>query len=192
MQAMMMTNRTVDTMNAAAARWDWIRRINHALLAVSVVFQVFSSEWMTKPWREGPADTTGRLLFTLHEWAGLVAAIAAAAIFWRLLRRKELPRTDAAGRTALCAECRTLLLNLVSLRMPHADSTATLARAVQVLGLLLTGWFVATGAAIWLVGAATETAHTIGGIHELGAPLLYAYLGGHIGMAVLHRLSDRG
>ncbi len=173
------------------ARWNWVRRINHAVLAAAIIFQVFSSEWMTKPWREGPADTTGRLLFTLHEWAGLVAAIAAAVIVWRLLRRKELPRADAAGRAALLSECRALVLDLVSLRMPHADSTATLARAVQVLGLLLTGWFIATGAAIWLVGAASETAHTIGSIHELGAPLLYVYLAGHIGMAVLHRLFDR-
>ncbi len=172
-------------------RWNWVRRINHAVLAAAVIFQVFSSEWMTKPWREGPADTTGRLLFTLHEWAGLAAAIAAAAITWRLRRRKELPRADAAGRAALRSECRALVLELVSLRMPHADSTATLARAVQVLGLLLTGWFIATGAAIWLVGAASETAHTIGSIHELGAPLLYVYLAGHIGMAVLHRLFDR-
>jgi cytochrome b561 len=187
----MNTSAVKDTPATPAAKWDWVRRINHAVLAAAVIFQVLSSEWMTKPWREGPADTTGRLLFTLHEWAGLVAAIAAAAIVWRLLRRKELPHADASGRAALLSECRTLLLNLVSLRMPHADGTATLARAVQVLGLLLTGWFVATGAAIWLVGAASETAHTIGGIHELGAPLLYIYLAGHIGMALLHRLFDR-
>ena len=178
-------------MNEPAVKWNWIRRINHAVLAASVIFQVLSSEWMTKPWREGPADTTGRLLYSLHEWAGLVAAVAATAIVWRLLYRKELPHVDAAGRAALGSECRTLLLNLVSLRMPHAESTTTLARVVQVLGLLLTGWFVTTGAAIWLVGSASETAHTIGGIHELGVPLLYAYLAGHIGMAVLHRLLDR-
>jgi cytochrome b561 len=178
-------------MNAHASRWTLIRRINHAVLALAVIFQVIVSEWMTKPWRDGPPDTTGRLLFTLHEWAGLIAFVAVAFIAWRLFRRHELPQLDAAGRTVLLAQCRSLIGGLLTLHPPGADHTGVLARAVQVLGLLLTLWFCATGGAIWLVGAASETAHRIGSLHELGTPLLYAYLGGHVGMALLHRLVAR-
>jgi cytochrome b561 len=175
-------------MDTHASRWTSIRRINHAVLALTVIFQIIASEWMTRPWRDGAPDSTGRLLFTLHEWAGLIAFIALAFIAWRLFRRGELPRLDAAGRTVLRAQCRSLIGAVLTLNPAAADDTGALARAVQVLGLLLTLWFCATGGAIWLVGASSGTAHRIGDLHELATPLLYAYLGGHAGMALLHRL----
>lgn len=178
-------------MNDIPTDWSWIRRINHAVLALAVIFQVAFSEWMTKPWKSGPADSPGRLLFTLHEWAGLIAAIAAAIIAWRLFRQDKLPRINAAGRAAALAQCHALANGLRALRLLSPEQVSGLARMVQAAGLLLTAWFCTTGAAIWLAGDATQTARQIGGFHELAVPLLYAYLGGHVGMALLHRAFDR-
>lgn len=172
-------------------KWAWMRHANHALLASMVVFQMIGSEWMTKPWRPGPDGTPGRLLFTLHEWAGLVAGVALAFVAWQMYRRGTLLRIDAAMRGRLLAQCRALIVSLRERHLPPTERTASLARFVQMLGLLLTAWFCLTGAAIWWVGASTELAHTIGEFHELGVPLLYIYVGGHVGMALLHRLFDR-
>ena len=168
-----------------------MRRANHALLAAMVVFQMIASEWMTEPWKPGPDGTPGRLLFELHEWAGLVAGVALAFIAWRLFRHGTLLRMDAATRASLLAQCRALIVSLRAGQLPRPDETAALARFVQVLGLLLTAWFCLTGGAIWWVGASTDLAHSIGELHELGIPLLYVYVGGHVGMALLHRIFDR-
>lgn len=178
-------------MNPHETKWTWMRRVNHALLASMVVFQMIGSEWMTKPWRPGPDGTPGRLMFTLHEWAGLLAGVALAFIAWRMYRQGTLRRIDAAMRGRLLAQCRALIISLPALRLPRPEETAALARFVQVLGLLLTAGFCLTGAAIWWVGASTDLAHSIGELHELGVPLLYAYVGGHAGMALLHRMFDR-
>lgn len=167
-------------------RWSLPRRLLHGLIALTVLFQVFSPEWMSKPWRDGSA--TGRLMFELHEWGGLIASLAALAMaagLWH--RRATWPTGDTALGTVL-AQSRLVLSGVPSLRIPQASATQGLARMVQVMGLVLIGWFGATGAAIWWVGAASDTAHRIGELHELAAPLLYLYLGGHIGMALLHRL----
>ena len=168
-----------------------MRRANHALLAFMVLLQMVVSEWMTEPWKNGPIDTPGRLLYAVHEWAGIAAAIALAFIAWRIVRNGELPHTDAAVRSVLLAQWRAFATSLISGRPPRAGETATLAHVVQMLGLLLTAWFCVSGAAIWLVGDASETAHRIGDLHELTVPLLYAYVGGHVGMALLHRFHPR-
>lgn len=178
-------------MNAQETKSTLLRHVNHALLASMVVFQMIGSEWMTKPWRPGPDSTPGRLLFTLHEWAGLIAGVALAFIAWQMFRRGTRLRFDAAMRARLLAQCRALIIGLRAGHLARPGETAALARFVQVLGLLLTAWFCLTGAAIWWVGASTDLAHSIGEFHELGVPLLYFYVGGHVGMALLHRLFDR-
>ncbi|WP_018228059.1 cytochrome b/b6 domain-containing protein [Methyloversatilis universalis] len=173
-----------DTADIDDSRWSLPRRLTHGLLALAVVFQTFSPEWMSKPWREG--DAAGRLMFELHEWGGLIAGLAALAVAAGLWQRRGAGR---AGLNTVLAQFRLVLGGLTAMRVPPAAATQTLARTVQVLGLALIGWFCATGAAIWWVGAASDTAHRIGDLHELAAPLLYLYLGGHIGMALLHRLA---
>ncbi len=168
------------------SHWNLPRRLLHGLLALAVLFQTFSPEWMSKPWREGSA--TGRLIFELHEWAGLIAGIAAVALAIRLWRSRAARPAGDTDLSAVLAQSRLVLDGVSSLRVPRAGTTQGLARMVQLMGLALIGWFCVTGAAIWWVGAASDTAHRIGELHELAAPLLYLYLGGHIGMALLHRL----
>lgn len=175
-----------ETAPPADRRWSLPRRLLHGLLALTVLFQTFSPEWMSKPWRDGSA--TGRLLFELHEWAGLIAGFAALAMAAGLWRRHAARPAGGTGLATVLAQSRLVLSGFPSLRIPQASTTRGLAHTVQVMGLALIGWFCVTGAAIWWVGAASGTAHRIGELHELAAPLLYLYLGGHIGMALLHRL----
>ncbi|WP_018413308.1 cytochrome b/b6 domain-containing protein [Methyloversatilis thermotolerans] len=177
-------NACVESMRATP-----LRRLIHGVLALAVVFQIFSPEWMNEPWRTG--DAVGRLMFALHEWGGLIAGLSGlcvAAGMGRRYLRGETPRTD---RASLLAQFRLLMSGLLRLRVPPAPATRALAHLVQLLGLLLIAWFCLTGAAIWWVGAASATARGIGELHEMAAPLLYLYLGGHGGMALLHRLSAR-
>lgn len=164
--------------------WSLPRHLAHGVLALTVLFQTFSPEWMSKPWREG--DAAGRFMFALHEWGGLIAGLAALAVAGGLWRRRA---AGPSGLSAVLAQSRLVLTGAVALRLPPARATHELARAVQIMGLALIGGFCATGAAIGWVGAASDTAHRIGELHELAAPLLYLYLGGHIGMALLHRLA---
>jgi hypothetical protein len=118
-------------MNPTSLSWNDMRRANHALLAAMVLLQMLSSEWMSKPWKAGAADIPGRLFYTVHEWAGVAAATALAFIAWHIVRRGELPRTDAAARSILLAQWRTRATGLMSGRPPRAVETATLTHVVH-------------------------------------------------------------
>jgi|VirMetMinimDraft_7_1064189.scaffolds.fasta_scaffold14007_3 cytochrome b561 len=171
-----------------------LAKTTHGLVAIAIIHQLLSSEWMAKPWRLTEATDLAKTLLTTHTWSGLLIAGLLVFMLAGLRQRYRLngigaffPWTQSFRRQALTQSLLESITVLRQRHMPSADQTHALAKAVQGLGLLTVAFMATTGIAIWLSGDNIEIAHQIGSIHELGAVPLQLYLGGHVVMALLHR-----
>ena len=164
-------------------------RILHMAIAVIVIWQLLSSQFMSAPRRGQPGD----FIFEIHEKAGLVALIA-LVLFWlhTMLRRKGtslrklFPWFSPVHRAALIADAKRQFGAVKSLRLPPHEDGAPLASAVHGLGLLCMTGLAATGFVWWLdlgdLSGIAKEAHEI-----LGNPA-WAYLVAHAGLGVLHHI----
>lgn len=164
-------------------------RALHLLLLLAVIYQLASSQFMSRPF-PGDAPST---LYALHEYIGM-ASFGLVLIFWlwTLVRRGEIK----IGRLfpwfsprAIAAVIRDAVAQLVSLlqRDPLAESDGALASAVHGLGLLALTGMAATGT-LYFVLSGARTGHLALDLHRTIANLMWIYLFGHAGIAVLHHL----
>jgi cytochrome b561 len=164
-------------------------RVLHAALLLSVLWQLIGSNFVERPRLNQPANG----FYEVHEIVGL-ATLALVAVFWlwSAFRRREtpfaalLPWLSAARLKALGADLGWHWAELRQRRLPGGEAETPLASAVHGLGLLTALAMGATGT--WLYTQAIP-----GGLvleaHKLIANLMWAYVVGHAGLAVLHQLA---
>lgn len=161
-------------------------RLLHVLLAAAIVAQLGLSLGMEAPGRGRPGDS----LFEIHEKVGLAAMAVLVAFWgWSLIRRREtrfsmlFPWFDGgrlrAFRDDLVAHARALRGGTVPL-----TEGKPFASAIHGLGLLIATLMATTGA----LGYFVPQARFLLEVHETAAPLMWAYLIGHAGIAVVHQL----
>lgn len=168
-------------------------RLAHAALATAIVLQLASSQFMQGPRRTTPGDW----LFTAHEYIGLFALLAAFGFWLAVVARRRgtsaallFPWLSGARIGAVWADIKIHVRSLMKFRLPPYEDDAPFASAIHGLGLLLMTFMAVTGTIYFvgeyldaksstLVGLAKET-------HEIMANLVWAYLIGHAGLAVLH------
>jgi cytochrome b561 len=169
-------------------------RLLHAALAAAIVHQLVVSLFMEAPKPGRPAEN---LAFELHETVGLVS-LGLLALFWlwTMFRQREegpgalVPWFSAERRRLVLADVANYRRSLVQLRLPSPTAETPLASAVHGLGLLVATAMAVTGAMVYaLMGADGSLAG--GGkfaleLHEVFANLMWAYLIGHAGIAVVH------
>lgn len=168
-------------------------RLAHMGLALAVLLQIATSLVMTAPKIGQPED----FFFEVHEYSGL-AALGFALAFWivMLVRRGGtdmgalFPWFSTARREAFKNDLRLHGKSVRTLSFPRYREDGPLASATHGLGLMLMSGMASTGA-IWfaadLLGFADTT--VIGlliEVHKLMSNLVWAYLFGHAGMALLH------
>lgn len=161
-------------------------RLLHMLLAAAIVTQLALSLGMQAPGRGGPGDA----LFEIHEKTGL-AALAILVTFWgwSLIRRGEtrlavlFPWFRRERRRAFGADLVAHAQALRSGSIPLAEGKP-LASAAHGLGLLIATVMATTGA----LGYFVRQARPLLEVHETAAPLMWAYLIGHAGIAVVHQI----
>lgn len=159
----------------------------HLLLAVAVVHQLFISLVMVAP----EANRPGNSFFELHEWVGLFT-LGLLVIFWiwTLVRRGEtrfgrlFPWLSGMRRAAVWADVKMHFASIRERRVPLMQESA-LASAVHGLGLLIATAMVSTGA----TGYFLPGAELLLNVHATIAPLMWAYLVGHVGLALLHQVA---
>lgn len=171
----------------------------HSLLAFSVMYQLGSSLIMKGPRHGHEAAGLPGELFELHEWVGL-GALAVVALFWAwaLVRTGEtrlgvlVPWVSGDRLRDLKADLARHIAALRRRTLPPYEPRSPLAGAVHGLGLLLISAMVVTGTVyfIWhgAGGAAGIAAKAAMEVHTTLANVVWAYLIGHAGMALLHRL----
>lgn len=170
-------------------------RLFHAGLGLSVSIQLLTSLVLEAP----EPHHAGNWFFSVHQYAGL-AAFGFVAGFWLIIafrRRKTawgllLPWTSPARLSAVWHDIKAHLTALLRFRLPDYDEQSPLASAVHGLGLLLISAMAATGTAYYFINQGDPDAGGLVGvvmfIHTTLANLVWAYLIGHAGLAVLHHL----
>jgi len=169
-------------------------RVLHAALAAAIVHQLVTSFFMEEP---KPGGQTGNLAFDFHETVGLVS-LGLLALFWlwAMLRRREeglsalFPWFSAERRRRVLADIAAYFGSFVRLRLPPPTAETPLASAIHGLGLLVATAMAVTGAIVYALmgtdGSLAGAGHFVLELHEAFASLMWAYLIGHAGIAVVH------
>lgn len=176
-------------------------RALHALLAMAVIYQLASSLYMEGPRHGREAGGLPGLLFNVHEWVGL-ASLGVVLMFWlwALLRRGEtglgalIPWFSRSRRAALKTDLLRHLQAFGEFKIPDHRAHAPLPDAIHGLGLLLVSAMAATGTFFYVghddTGLVKTLANEAKELHETLANVVWAYLIGHAGMALLHSATD--
>lgn len=171
------------------ARHSIATRLLHGTLLLAVLWQLIGSNFIERPRAAQP----GNVMYEVHEVVGLsTLGLVLAFWLWSLLRRRETPLAalfpwlSAARLKAVGDDLARHWTELRQFRLPGGEAETPLASAVHGLGLLTALTMAATGA--WLY-----TLPVPGGlvleVHKIVANLMWAYVVGHAGLAVLHQLS---
>jgi cytochrome b561 len=166
-------------------------RYLHLFLLLVVLHQLITSYFDVRP---APGQPRG-LIHDVHEYVGLVGLVAVALFWlWTLARnspdtplRRLLPWFSREGLAGLGADLGSLARDLARFRMPslHLDA---LAGAVHGLGLLA-ATAMATSGTIYFFTPRSSALHGAAlATHHLVANLMWAYVIGHVSLAVIHRL----
>jgi cytochrome b561 len=168
-------------------------RLLHAGLAIAIIVQLGSSQFMNP-------DDGGNSAFSVHQYSGL-AAFALVLGFWvaTVLRKRGtalhdlFPWTNATRRAAVWADIMTHIAALKARSLPTHDDHSALASAIHGLGLLLMTAMAASGTLYYFVNAGDPDAGGLVGlamfVHTTLANLVWAYLIGHAGLAVLNHFA---
>lgn len=164
-----------------------LTKLLHGSLLLAVLWQLAASGLVERP----RAGRPGNLFYEIHETVGLVTlALVVAFWLWSVVRRRETPFSalfpwlSATRLRAVAADLKAHWMQLRHGRLPVPAAETPLASAVHGLGLLTALTMGASGA--WLY-----TQNVPGGpvleIHETVSNLMWAYVVGHAGIALIHQ-----
>ncbi|MCB1331948.1 MAG: cytochrome b/b6 domain-containing protein [Maritimibacter sp.] len=182
--------------NFTPAKHGFITRLAHIGLALAIVTQLATSLVMQAP----EHGHTSNFAFVVHETSGL-AALGFALLFWVAMVARSsgtslgalFPWGSHKRRAALWADSRAHIDALKQLRLPDFSATSPVASAVHGLGLLLMSAMALSGTVYYVFSTGgAEAGGAVGAamaVHLLLANLVWAYLLGHAGLALLHHLS---
>jgi len=179
--------------------YDRPTRLLHAGLALTVPLQLLSESFMRLPKPGRIRSGSEVFFFEMHEWIGLAAcAIVVLHVLWSAFGTARggfarlFPYLSAEGRRGILEEIKAIPGWLTgSLHETAEDSP--LAGSVHGLGLLLVLGMACSGTVIFFgmnetTGHMSPLVHAIAEIHGDGGNLVWAYLIGHVGMVVLHKI----
>lgn len=176
-------------------RYDRFTRLLHLCIAFGVTAQMFLTLVMVDPKPERPAN----VFYDIHEILG--AALFGVLVVhwaWSMVRQGVapighlFPWFSGQRLRVLKADLANHAIHLARMRLPETENPSPAAGAVQGVGLLAATLMGATGVVI-LVYAEPEQRmigwlHDVKEIHEAVGPVMWAYLGLHTGMAIVHHL----
>jgi cytochrome b561 len=163
-------------------------RVLHLLLLLAVLHQLISSKVINRP-LPGDAPST---LFLLHEYVGLASlAVVCGFWFWTLVRQGETSSAKLfpwlwPSRIAAVVDDGLEQIRAICKGDFSGESSGALASAVHGAGLLIVTAMATTGTVLFFSGGSVF--HYAMSLHRMIANLMWAYLIGHSGLAVLHHL----
>jgi len=177
------------------SKYTMLTRYLHAGIALGAVYQLATSLILLPPDEKGSA--LGHSMMEAHELGGLVvAAIIIAHFIWSLLLRKECSSSiwvlSSLGqwRSAFFLIPNFLYAFIGKLKLPEPGNS--LAKIVEMLGLLVMLFMAVTGIAIWVnlpennLADIPKEVEFLMYIHSLASKFLWAYIIGHTCMVVAH------
>lgn len=179
----------------AAPKHALMTKVFHGSLALSIVVQLITSQFM-----HGPDSPKQTWIFSIHQYSGLVAATLALGFWITLATRRKgtslgalFPWFSGARLRALTDDMKTHIAALTKRRLPVHDPEAALPSAVHGLGLLLMTVMAGSGLAyyviVWLGLHSVEPDDMlVMQVHFLFANLVWVYLIAHAGLALVHHM----
>lgn len=176
-------------------KYNQTTRWLHAGIALGVSTQLMVSLIMDEPKPGRPFTGLGAAAFEVHETTGLIIATL-LLLHWLALFSGHIPIGFGHlfpwfSKQRICTIIGEINRQWVQRRLDDTQQTSALAGAVHGLGLLVTTLMALTGIAIYLGmaenGAMPPLIKGIKEVHEVTSNLLWAYLVGHAGIAVLHQ-----
>lgn len=171
----------------------FVTRALHILLGLAVVHQLVISNFMQAP-LHGKVEN---FAFEMHETIGL-STLGIVGLFWLwvLVRRVDtslsrlIPWLSAKHRAIVISDVKDLIRALRKFEFSSVPTDTALASAIHGLGLVAVLAAAATGAG-WLFFEESNQglAKSITSAHEAVTTLVWAYLVGHAGFAVIHELA---
>lgn len=173
-------------------------RLLHSFIAVMVISQLATSKFMVTPGKNREED----LLFEIHEYTGIVTFVLILGLWaYTFLRERGtrpgllFPWISGKALSALVTDTRVHLQALKKFRLPDHVQNSPLASAVHGLGILLIVMMTTTGVT-WFVGMqfgdmAQSLAKAAKEVHELFSNLVWAYLIGHAGIALINQFAGK-
>ncbi len=173
-------------------------RLFHAGLALAVLSQLTSSQFMQAPRQGRPGDW----VFEVHEYSGLFAMVMALGLWIVVMTRIGgtdmgllLPWFSAARREAFATDAKRHWAAVRAFQLPEYQPDAPFAATIHGFGLLLITAMAATGTIYWLGGiAGYQDGATVAlavNVHGFMANIVWAYLIGHAGMALIHHFTGQ-
>jgi len=182
-------------------RYDRVTRLLHIGMAITVLLQLADSQFMEHP-SPNPEHTRTALeasMYEIHEWIGLAAlALVLLRIIWGFAGPEAhswarlFPWLSGEGRRKMMRQIREEIPGWFRGKI-STDPDNPLAGSIHGFGLLTLLGMGATGLIVFL--GMDESGH-MGGLthavleihHDVLSNLMWAYVIGHVGMAILHKL----
>lgn len=176
-------------------QYNQMTRWLHAGIALGVSSQLIVSLIMEEPKPGRPFTGLGAAAFEVHEATGMFVT-ALLLLHWLALFTGHIPLGLGHlfpwfSKQRLCAVIGDARSQWTKRRLNDTPQASTLAGAVHGLGLLVTTLMAMTGATLFFGmaenGAMSPLVKDIKEVHEFTSNLLWAYMIGHVGVAVLHQ-----
>ncbi|MEJ2727126.1 MAG: cytochrome b/b6 domain-containing protein [Deltaproteobacteria bacterium] len=180
-------------------KYDRIIRWLHAGIALGVVVQLCSSQFMAVPAPGRPLAETGYHFFTVHRWSGItVVALVILHWIWGLSGHVTggwghlFPWFSGPRFRNLMSDIKSVPQWLRGALPGQQQETAPLAGAIHGLGLLAVSAMALSGTTIFFGmgphGAMSRFVALIREGHRYMGNVIWLYFFGHVGISVLHQL----
>ncbi len=175
-------------------QYDRLTRLFHILIAFGITTQMILTLVMVhpKPGREA------NVFYDAHEYLGaFLLGILVLNWGWTLVRQGPVtlghlfPWFSKNRLSALKHDIIKHITHLSRLKLPSTDEPSPLAGSIQGLGLIVATLLAITGTLILLYSDPTQRMtgwlHDVKEIHEAFGPMMWAYLGIHVGAGMMHQ-----
>jgi len=175
-------------------------RILHFIIMLTIFFQLLTEQFMKVPKPGESISPLEALLFGIHEWNGFVVlALVIAYIMYLGDERDDwkrlFPWLGAAGCKGLWQEIRHDVPGWLKGQLKSPDEAHYLAGTIHGLSILLAIGLGSTGIMIFMGlesdGSMSPEIKLLRELHAKMGTLMWIYLFGHTGMALMHQLSGR-
>lgn len=178
-------------------KWTVQTRWLHMGLALTVTLQLALSLIMEPP-DEKSASAVARAAFEAHEAVGVAAVIIVLVHWlWTLSSRADgglvrlFPWNGAAW-----VEVKSDTVKLMNRHLPDGGARGGLPGFVHGLGFLAVTGMALTGAILFVIfpetGKPSDTVEVFADIHSFISNFVWAYWGGHVALAFLHKQAGHG
>ncbi|MDD2878103.1 MAG: cytochrome b/b6 domain-containing protein [Acidiphilium sp.] len=170
-------------------------RIVHGLLIILVTFQLFSERYMKKIWKAHGHDEFRHLLFHAHMWSGMATALLLVVLWSLIARNRQLRGHLFPFDGPYVQNISPDIAGLAKGKFPPNGMRGGLPGLVHGLGLLVISGMAITGFLMFFlipsfgVAAPAHIYQWPKKIHDYVGEFVWLFWWGHLGMAVLHRIS---